>query len=157
VLVDVAKAGAPPRADRRLVPQVRVDGDAPPAALVAQVARDRTGGVRAEPAPARGRHEEHVDPARSSIRPRLQVAHGLAVRLDNERVDLRAAQAREHLRACEALVIPVPRDLRIVVPADEQVGVALFRRPNHGRCTADAQTCQVSSTAERNRFGAFSQ
>jgi hypothetical protein len=43
------------------------------------------------------------------------------------------------------------------VPADEQVGVALFRGPNHGRFAADPEICQVSSTADRKRFGAFSQ
>ena len=82
---------------------------------------------------ARAGDEEHVAAAATRhalLPPRLDVAHGLAVRLDDVRADVRPAQAIEHLAARERLVVPVARDLRFGVPRDEQVGVVLGRRPD---------------------------
>jgi hypothetical protein len=151
------KPGAPPGTDRALVPHIRVDRDPTPAACVAQVPRDRARCVGAKAPTARLRHEEHVDAAAVSSRPDLQESDRLLVRLDDERLHLPAAQPLEHLVAREALVVPVARHLGVVVPRSQEIRVALVSGANDSSLAAQLATCQVSSTADRNRAGAFSQ
>jgi hypothetical protein len=129
VLADVAESRPPPGVDGTLVPEVRIDRDARPAPLVPQAAGDGARRVRAETASARGWNQEHVDPAGGTLLPHLQVADRLVVRLDDERLDLRAASPLEHLGAREPLVVPVARDLRIVVPRGQKLRVGVRRRP----------------------------
>src|SRR5947209_17701806 len=64
---DSTETGTRPGAHGSLVPEVRVDGDARPAADVAQVTRDRPRGIGPEAATTRAGHQEHVDSARSAL------------------------------------------------------------------------------------------
>src|SRR5690348_2800519 len=113
-----------PRANRRLVPLVRVDGDPRPARRE-QVLRHRTGGVRTEPAAARARHEEHVE----AFRMDLEVPDRLAFGLDDPRIDGAPREALAHLVRREGLPVPVAADLRVGVPCDEPVDIGVGRRP----------------------------
>jgi hypothetical protein len=55
----------------------------------------------------------------------LQVADGLAACLDDVGVDLRPRQPSEQLLARIDLPAPVARNLRMRMPADEEVDIAL--------------------------------
>jgi hypothetical protein len=124
------------------------------------VARDRARRVRPEAPPARSRNEEHVQAAGVALSPHLHVPDGAVSVFDDERLDVRAPQTREHLLPSERLAVPVGRDVRIRMPRNEQVDVGLVGTSHDGRRAANlavAATCQVSSTALRSRAGAFSQ
>jgi hypothetical protein len=125
--LDRHEAGLRPRADRMLVPEVRVDGHFGPTRGDERL-RQRPGGTRPEASSARGRHEEHVQPAsprHAVLPPRLEVAHRLAVCLHDPCVDRLAGQPSDDLVARKGLAVPEARDLGVGMPGDEQVGIGL--------------------------------
>ena len=82
--------------------------------------------------------EAHVEAGMSglAVEPRLEVAHGLVVEFHDVRVDLRAGEPQQHLLARERFVIPVPSDLRVVVPPDKEIRVSRRSRANDGSLAA---------------------
>ena len=129
---DLDEAGALPGADGALVPGVGVDGHALAAALVEKVRGHGACGVRAEPASACGRDQEHVEP----FRMHLEVADGLCRLLHDPRLDILTREPLLHLRAGERLVVPVARDLGIRVPGDETLDVSSRGRPERRQSSA---------------------
>src|SRR6266511_5842203 len=121
LFLDVDEAGLAPGVDRRLVPRVWIDRDTRPTALLAKVTSERPRRIRAESATTCSRDHEHVDAPRVALAPRLQVADRLAAGLDDEAVDIRAPEPLQDLRVRERLVVPVAGNLRIGVPAHQQL------------------------------------
>src|SRR5205814_2202623 len=94
---------------------------------------------------------EHVDAAAASVvRPHLEVADRLAVRLDDERLDVVPRKALRHLLAREDLVVPEARDLGVGVPAYEEVDV-VRRRLADPRQLASYRKSHITSSPGPSR------